>query len=117
MTTLYENIILHKSDGTTATTVITHIYSEHGHFIPAGWHIELGSGARVEDYVEVIDEGITHDIPASLPDVHIYDPEDDPEAEATVQDYEAVIDEVFGDTEEGGEDEGETDNDTDPNAD
>ena len=106
----YENINIHHRDGTVSTTVITHIYSEHGHFLPAGWHIQLGSGSKVEDFVEVIDEGVTHEIPDALPDVDIYDPPEDPEEEATVEDYEAVINEVFAD-------ESEIDTDTDTDAD
>ena len=109
----YENINIHHTDGTVATTTITHIYSEHGHFLPAGWHIQLGGGSKVEDFVEVLDEGVTHEIPASLPDVDIYDPPYDPEEEATVEDYEAVLSEIFG---EENNDEGEINTETDTNA-
>ena len=90
----YQNITEHKLDGTTEERTVTHIYSKYGHFIPAGWHLELASDKTPADFQEVLDEGVEHPVPDSLPAIEVYE-EEDPEEEATVEDYEAVIEEIF----------------------
>ena len=90
----YQKITTHHLDGTTEERTVTHIYSKHGHFIPAGWHLELASDKTPSDFQETLDEGVEHVVPDSLPDIEIYE-EEDPEEEATVEDYEQVLEEIF----------------------
>lgn len=91
-----QNFYTHKPDKTVELRVITHIYAPTGHFQEGGWHIELGDDKSPEDFHEIQDEGVSHEVPETLPDIEIYE-EADTEEEATVEDYEAVIEEVFGD--------------------
>ena len=77
---------------------VTHIYSEIGHFekstqhgLSQGWHIRLGTDAAAEDYIE-IDDGASHAVPDSLPDVIIED--DIPDEEATLEDYQDALEEL-----------------------
>lgn len=83
-------------DGTAAFTV-THIYSERGHFErnghACGWHIQLGTNDRADNYTEV-EDGSTHEVPASLPDIILPEPEPDPAEEATVSDYQDALTEM-----------------------
>lgn len=73
---------------------VVHLYSDIGHFerdgLPAGNHIQLGTADSAENYDEVPDAtgGYTN-IPDSLPDVILEDPED--EEDATPEDYEAAL--------------------------
>ena len=53
----------------------THIFAEHGHFEKNGhrltWHIMLGRVDSADNYTEVIDEGVTHEVPDTLPDIEV----------------------------------------------
>jgi len=69
---------------------VIHIYAEHGHFERngkrQGWHLSLGGSRKPEDYTEVNETGVVHNVPDSLPDV-IIEPEPEPE------EAEEIIDE------------------------
>lgn len=103
MTKLTQRIIYHPLEGEATTTNTYHIYST-GYFVrdghKEGWHIS-GQDEHLEaNYTEDLSIQHGYEIPDSLPDIDIYESEDepeDPDAEATVADYEAVIKEVFGD--------------------
>jgi len=88
-----QNVNFHNLDGTVDTTVTTHIYASTGHFEDskghrAGWHIQLGTSDSPENYTE-IDDGTPHDVPESLPDIDVYEEEDESDAETA--DYEAAL--------------------------
>jgi len=93
MTILTQKIIFHALDGTTSESISTHIYAPTGHFEDskghkAGWHIQLGTSDSPDHYVE-IDDGTPHDVPESLPDIDVYEEEDESDAETA--DYEAAL--------------------------
>lgn len=98
MTKLIQNIILHKLDGTTETTEMTHIYSENGYFIDnsehkCGWHIQLGTADSEDNYTE--EAGTEqHDVPASLPDVDIYEEDTPPTDEEYIEAAKIMMGEV-----------------------
>lgn len=98
MTKLTQNIILHKLDGTTETTTTTHIYAETGHLIDktshvCGWHIQLGTADSEDNYTE--ETGTEqHDVPASLPDVDIYEEDTPPTDEEYIEAAKIMMGEV-----------------------
>lgn len=73
---------------------VTHLYSEVGHFernnLPSGIHIELGTNDIASNYTE-IDDGIHREVPESLPDIILPEPEDE---EATEEDYQDALEEL-----------------------
>lgn len=76
--------------------IVTHIYSDIGHFerdgLRAGNHIQLGTNDSADNYNEVPDEtGGYQNIPASLPDIILPDPEEEPDADAAAEDYETAL--------------------------
>ena len=78
-----------------AVMIVTHIYSDCGHFerdgLRAGNHIQLGTADSADNYNEVPDEtGGYSGIPASLPDIVLPDPEE-PDADAGAEDYETAL--------------------------
>lgn len=96
MKILTQNIITTHTDGTQTTSERVHLYAETGRLIdknglPAGLHIELGTGASADDYQE--EPGTEqHSIPASLPDIEITETE----AEPTDEDYIAAAKILLG---------------------
>lgn len=76
MITLKEN---YKDTRGNTIAEITHIFAENGHFErdgrKQGWHIQLGTNDAVENYTEVIDEGVSRSVPDSFEDVIISDEE------------------------------------------
>jgi hypothetical protein len=82
-----------RATGAVSEWDVVHIYAPLGHFEdkaghPCGWHIQLGTGHTADDFTEVTDEGVSHEVPATLPDVETVEalPEYETEAEA----YEAA---------------------------
>ena len=86
-------ILIQKIITPTETREVTHMYSETGHFerngLNEGWHIELGTGASVDDYTE--HTGLCdHEVPDSLPDIIVPEDEEGDE-EAEVEDYQRAL--------------------------
>lgn len=92
MITLTQSIRIHHTDGSVDVHEKTHLYT-HGHFTEGGWHIELGTGKNPSDFTEVVEPGTTNPIPESLPDIDVYEEDD---ADATIEDYEEALTEIFG---------------------
>ena len=104
MKVLTQHVTIHPWQEEVIEYDLIHIYSETGHFREGGWHI-VGVGLNPQDYHE-IDDGVTHEIPESLPDIEEWEPEPEPEPEegtddgtnegtdASIEDYQAALEAV-----------------------